>query len=153
MRLGVAAALVGGRRLPGDVLLEDRRVTRVGMAPRGSSGLAIPGFVDLQVNGFAGVDVLGADRDGYRRMGEALAATGVTAYQPTIISSPLDAYGPALARVIDAGPTPGGRVFSACTSRAHFSLASGAGRTARRTSSIQTCRPQVDSWLPGRSPT
>lgn len=108
MRLGVAAALVGGRRLPGDVLVEDRRVTRVGMAPRGSSGLAIPGFVDLQVNGFAGVDVLGADGDAYRRMGQALAATGVTAYQPTIISSPLDAYGPALARVIDAGPTPGG---------------------------------------------
>jgi N-acetylglucosamine-6-phosphate deacetylase len=40
------------------------------------------------VNGFGGVDFLDADADGYRRAGEALLETGVTAYLPTLISSP-----------------------------------------------------------------
>jgi N-acetylglucosamine-6-phosphate deacetylase len=48
----------------------------------------VPGFVDLQVNGFGGVDFLDADADGYRRAGEALLETGVTAYLPTLITSP-----------------------------------------------------------------
>ena len=47
----------------------------------------MPGFVDLQVNGFGGVDFLDADSDGYRRAGEALLETGVTAYLPTLITS------------------------------------------------------------------
>jgi N-acetylglucosamine-6-phosphate deacetylase len=50
--------------------------------------VAVPGFVDLQVNGFAGVDLMGADIDGYRRAGAALLETGVTAYLPTFISAP-----------------------------------------------------------------
>jgi N-acetylglucosamine-6-phosphate deacetylase len=45
-------------------------------------------LVDLQVNGFAGVDLLDADTDGYRRAGEALLETGVTAYLPTFITAP-----------------------------------------------------------------
>ena len=48
----------------------------------------MPGFVDLQVNGFGGVDFLDADADGYRRAGEALLETGVTAYLPTLITTP-----------------------------------------------------------------
>src|SRR5581483_4032785 len=52
------------------------------------TGIAVPGFVDLQVNGFGGVDFLDADADGYRRAGEALLETGVTAYLPTLITSP-----------------------------------------------------------------
>ena len=48
----------------------------------------MPGFVDLQVNGFAGVDFLSADPEGYRTAGEALLETGVTAFLPTFITSP-----------------------------------------------------------------
>jgi N-acetylglucosamine-6-phosphate deacetylase len=48
----------------------------------------VPGFVDLQVNGFGGVDFLDADADGYRRAGAALLETGVTAYLPTLITTP-----------------------------------------------------------------
>ena len=40
------------------------------------------------MNGFGGVDFLDADADGYRRAGEALLETGVTAYLPTLITSP-----------------------------------------------------------------
>jgi N-acetylglucosamine-6-phosphate deacetylase len=89
MRLGVAASVVDGTRIPGDVEVEDGLVRHVGMPP-GGTGLAAPGFVDLQVNGFAGVDFLTADAAGYARAGEALAATGVTAYLPTLITAPAD---------------------------------------------------------------
>ncbi len=66
-------------------------------------GLAVPGFVDLQVNGFGGVDFLEADAAGYRQAGDALLETGVTAYLPTLISSPEDKVLAALAEVpVDA---------------------------------------------------
>lgn len=90
MRLGVAAALVEGEMVPGDVEIDDGRVTGVGRRPAGRTGLAAAGFVDLQVNGFGGVDLLAADGDGYRQAGEALLRTGVTAYQPTFITAPED---------------------------------------------------------------
>jgi N-acetylglucosamine-6-phosphate deacetylase len=88
MRLGVAAALVDGRLLPGDVAVDDGVVTAVGAGGGGGHGIAAPGFVDLQVNGFAGVDFQVADGDAYLRAGEALLATGVTAFQPTFITAP-----------------------------------------------------------------
>ena len=49
-----------------------------------------PGFIDLQVNGFGGVDFLEADALGYARAGEALLETGVTGYLPTLITTPED---------------------------------------------------------------
>ena len=52
------------------------------------SGIAAPGFVDLQVNGFAGVDLMATDFEGYVRVGEALLATGTTAFQPTFVTAP-----------------------------------------------------------------
>lgn len=88
MRLGVAAALVEGRLLPGDVEVAEERVTGVGLASPAGRGIAAPGFLDLQVNGFGGVDFAEADVGGYRRAGEALLATGVTAYVPTLITAP-----------------------------------------------------------------
>ena len=88
MRLGVEAAVVDGALVPGDVEVVDGLVTACGLAGPNGSGTAVPGFVDVQVNGFAGVDLMGADTEGYRRAGEALLETGVTAYLPTFISAP-----------------------------------------------------------------
>jgi N-acetylglucosamine-6-phosphate deacetylase len=87
MRIGVEAALVRGEIVPGDVEVEDGRIIAVGLGggPRGR--VAIPGFVDLQVNGYGGVDFLSASTDDYRKAGEALLLAGVTAYQPTFITS------------------------------------------------------------------
>ena len=62
MRLGVAAAVVDGALVRGDVEVADGVVRAVGLAG-GGSGLAIPGLVDLQVNGYAGVDVARAEAD------------------------------------------------------------------------------------------
>ncbi len=88
MRLGVRAALAGGAELVGDVDVEDGRVAAIGLSPAAAGGLAVPGFVDLQVNGYAGVDFLTAEPAGYAAAGAALAAAGVTAFQPTVISAP-----------------------------------------------------------------
>jgi N-acetylglucosamine-6-phosphate deacetylase len=89
-RLGVAAALVDGVFIAGDVEVADGRIAAVGVNGAGGRGFAVPGFVDLQVNGFGGVDFLDADAAGYRRAGDALLETGVTAYLPTLITSPED---------------------------------------------------------------
>jgi N-acetylglucosamine-6-phosphate deacetylase len=89
VRLGVEAALVDGQLVRGDVEIVAGVVTAVGLEGAGA-GVAAPGFVDLQVNGFAGVDLAGADGAGYRHVGDALLETGTTAYQPTFISAPED---------------------------------------------------------------
>jgi N-acetylglucosamine-6-phosphate deacetylase len=89
-RLGVARALIQGRLVEGDIEVVDEEIGRVGVSPAGV-GLAIPGLVDLQVNGYAGVDLGGTDVDGVHHVGCALAADGVLAYCPTIITSPDDA--------------------------------------------------------------
>jgi len=90
MKLGVAAALVDGMLVQGDVEVRDGSVVGYGLAGRHGRGIAAPGFVDLQVNGFGGVDFLDADTAAYARAGEALLETGVTAYLPTLITSPED---------------------------------------------------------------
>ncbi len=106
MRLGVGAALVDGTLMPGDVEVADGRVTSVGLNSAHGKGIASPGFVDLQVNGFAGVDFFAADAEGYRRAGSALLECGVTAYQPTFITSPEDELVSALAEVPVNGAGP-----------------------------------------------
>jgi N-acetylglucosamine-6-phosphate deacetylase len=106
MRLGVAAALVGGELVDGDVELVDGRVAAVGVgAPRGSR-IAAPGFVDLQVNGYARVDFSVPGEDGYEVAGAALLADGVTAFQPTIVTAELDSMLGSLARVRAVEPGP-----------------------------------------------
>ena len=111
MRLGVESALVDGRLVPGDVEVVDGRIAGFGLVSQNGHGVAAPGFVDLQVNGFAGVDFLDADADGYRRAGDALLETGVTSYLPTFITAPEDKLLSAL-HELPAG-TDGPRILGA----------------------------------------
>ena len=90
MRLGVEVAIVDGALVSGDVEITNGRLTGVAAGRGGGRGIAVPGFVDLQVNGFGGVDFLAADAAGYRTAGDALLQTGVTAFQPTFITAPED---------------------------------------------------------------
>jgi N-acetylglucosamine-6-phosphate deacetylase len=106
MRLGVGAALVDGTLVLGDVEISEGRVESVGLSSANGYGIASPGFVDLQVNGFAGVDFFSADTEGYRRAGAALLECGVTAYQPTFITSPEEQLVGALAEVPVNGAAP-----------------------------------------------
>ena len=108
MRLGVSAALVDGTLIDGDVTIDGDAVTAVGVSGGGGRGVAVPGFVDAHINGIAGVDFLSADADGHERAAEALAAAGVVAYQPTLVSSPPEAYDAALAAAAAAMAAPDG---------------------------------------------
>ena len=137
MRLGVAAALVDGLLVKGDVEVLDGCISAVGLSAPAGRGIAVPGFVDLQVNGFGGVDFLDADADGYRRAGEALLETGVTAYLPTLITSPEQQILAAMREVPIERCT--GRASSGCTSK---------GRSSRRTGSARTRRPRaaIPTW-------
>jgi len=105
VRIGVEAALVDGVLVPGDVAVDDGRVSAVGLRGAGR-GVAVPGFVDLHVHGFGGVDFATTDAAGYRRAGEALLATGVTAFKPTFVTAPVEALVASLAEVPpdDIGP-------------------------------------------------
>jgi N-acetylglucosamine-6-phosphate deacetylase len=110
-RLGVSAALVERELVHGDVEIEDGLVTAVGVTPAGRSGVAVPGYVDLQVNGFGDVDFLTADVDGYRHADEVLLSTGVTAFQPTLVTSPLETMLDAIDVVAKARPELTSRIL------------------------------------------
>jgi N-acetylglucosamine-6-phosphate deacetylase len=64
----------------------------------------LPGFFDLQVNGFAGVDFNDPAAPPDRIAGalEAMRATGVTRCLPTLITSPLDEFGACARAVLQA---------------------------------------------------
>jgi N-acetylglucosamine-6-phosphate deacetylase len=106
VRLDVEAALVGGALVRGDVEIDDGVVVEVGLAGGSRGRIAIPGFVDLQVNGFGGVDFLAASGADYAQAGEALLQTGVTAFQPTFITASEGTILDALRAMPPNGSTP-----------------------------------------------
>ena len=87
MRLGVEAALVRGEFVPGDVQVEDGRVVAVGLGHGRSGLIAIPGLVDIQINGYGGIDFLSAAPRTTGAPARPCSLAGVTAYQPTFITS------------------------------------------------------------------
>jgi len=107
-----------------DVAIDGERIVRVDEpdgagssatagAPEGvdvldATGLMVaPGFIDLQVNGAAGLDMT-SDPASMWAVAAALARYGVTAFLPTIVTSPSATID--LARsVLGAGPPPGHR--------------------------------------------
>ncbi len=89
-RLGVTGAIIGGHYVPGDISVARGAVDQVGLPP-GNRGLAIPGFVDVQVNGFGGVDFTTATQEQWHEANRRLAATGVTAYLANLISNDVSA--------------------------------------------------------------
>jgi N-acetylglucosamine-6-phosphate deacetylase len=90
MRLGVSAAVIGDEVVAGDVEIAEGRVSETGIPGAEGSLLAVPGFVDVHVHGHAGTDFVEATLDDHAQIARALPATGVTAYQPTIMSLPLE---------------------------------------------------------------
>src|SRR5690625_4311788 len=88
-RLGVTGAIVGEDIVSGDVRVntDTATVEAIGIPTSSGTGLACPGLIDLQVNGFAGVDFLAAEPSDYATVSDAMAATGVTAYFPTLITA------------------------------------------------------------------
>jgi N-acetylglucosamine-6-phosphate deacetylase len=54
-----------------------------------TDGLLLPGFVDLQVNGYFGVEFQTADAAGWASVVSRLPETGTTAFVPTLITAPV----------------------------------------------------------------
>ncbi|TMF06735.1 MAG: N-acetylglucosamine-6-phosphate deacetylase, partial [Chloroflexi bacterium] len=71
-----------------------------------------PGFIDLQVNGFAGQDAA-SGAAAIASISAALPATGVTAFLPTIISAPVEVGAAFAAAVSAAAEAQGARVLGA----------------------------------------
>jgi N-acetylglucosamine-6-phosphate deacetylase len=67
--------------------------------------LELPGFVDLQVNGFGGVDFgdPSLTADDLQRAVTAIERTGVTRFLPTLISSPLQTFAACARRLVRSG--------------------------------------------------
>ncbi|HSJ43817.1 MAG TPA: N-acetylglucosamine-6-phosphate deacetylase [Euzebyales bacterium] len=112
-RLGVAAALVDGAVVPGDVEITDGRIVATGRRPAGRGGLAVPGLVDLHIHGCAGVDFLADGAAGHTTAAPALLASGVTAYQPTFVCSPPAVVATALDELAAARVPDGPRLLGA----------------------------------------
>src|SRR5580700_4171305 len=81
---------------PGYVDIEDGIVTEAGHGrpPRIADielpdGVLAPGFVDLQVNGYYGVEFQIADRASWASVAARLPETGTTAFLPTMITAPV----------------------------------------------------------------
>ena len=64
------------------------------------SGFLTAGLVDLQVNGFAGVDFVSGSSDDWQHARRAIARTGVTSFVPTFITAPLNDLAHALQRTV-----------------------------------------------------
>ncbi len=91
--------LLGGQLEPGAVVVEGGRIAAILRAHRDGdlpgvvmdAGIVAPGLVDLQVNGGFGVEV-GEDSRVLHQLAARLPETGVTAFLPTIITSPPAVY-------------------------------------------------------------
>ena len=101
---------------PGFVRTADGRITEVGHGPPPgrpdlelTSGVLAPGLVDLQVNGYFGVELMATDPAGWAAVAAGLPATGCTAFLPTFVTAPVPRLAGALRRAAGfAGRMPAG---------------------------------------------
>jgi N-acetylglucosamine-6-phosphate deacetylase len=115
---------------PGYVLIEDGWITTVGEgAPprtpdeRLGHGVLVPGFVDVQVNGYYGVEFDAVNEADWRMVAERLPETGTTAFVPTFITAPLPQLNQALkaaAQLIEQLPADPATCGPATTPRARI---------------------------------
>ncbi len=103
-----AAVLLSGGRIQAIDTSTPERAAPPTASVIDAAGLTLaPGFIELQINGGFGVDFT-EDPAGIWRVAAELPRYGVTAFLPTVITSPLDTIERAIA-VMRAGPPPGFR--------------------------------------------
>ncbi len=71
---------------------EQEKIVKTGPVEPGpdQEPLILPGMIDLQVNGFAGIDLMSASEEEFQNLGKALLRRGVVGFLPTLISSPIE---------------------------------------------------------------
>ena len=110
-----------------------------GREPTAAQKIIAPGFIDLQVNGAFGHDFT-ANPESIHAVAAALPSTGVTAFLPTIITSPLETYGKAFAAL---GP----KATAALPSEARILGWHLEGHTCRRNDRARMIRAGCVRWL------
>lgn len=108
--------LLGSALVPGAVVVEGERIAGIVRDPGNGDlpddvvdgDIIAPGFIDLQVNGGFGCDV-GDDPSTIHTLSRRLPESGVTAYLPTLITSPPEMYPRTLAAFDAARSTTGAR--------------------------------------------
>jgi N-acetylglucosamine-6-phosphate deacetylase len=121
----------------------------------GPGELIAPGFIDLQVNGYAGYDAA-AGPDAIAAISDALPRTGVTAFLPTLISAPVEVGADFVATVGAAAEAQGARVLGAHVEgpflnpsfRGAHLRANLAAPTPERVDVIQAARPRLVTLAP-----
>lgn len=83
-------ARTDGSLTRGQITFSDK-IVEVHEGPAAGNDYIVPGFIDLQVNGSHGIDVMSASPPALRALGEHLAREGTTAWLPTAVTSPIDA--------------------------------------------------------------
>jgi N-acetylglucosamine-6-phosphate deacetylase len=105
---------------PGYVSVQGGLIAEVGEGPPPAppdailvSGVLVPGLVDLQVNGYYGVDLADCDPEGWALVARRLPETGTTAFLPTFITAPVPTLATAVrsAAKITEAVTAGARVL------------------------------------------
>src|SRR5262249_45195294 len=81
---------------PGYLAVSGGRIAEAGEGPPPAhpdldlrTGVLVPGLVDLQVNGYYGVDLADCDPEGWALVARRLPETGTTAFLPTFITAPV----------------------------------------------------------------
>ena len=105
----LASVLIDGERI---AWVREGRIDVAGATQMAADGdTVVPGFIDLQVNGFAGHDAA-AGPAAMASMSESLPRFGVTGFAPTLISRPVG-EGVAFIRDCATAGSPGARVLGA----------------------------------------
>lgn len=105
---------IGG---PGALVVARGRIRRVlDEVPKDADvvlpcGVVTPGLIDLHNNGAFGVDFATARESEWPRVLRSLAARGVTAVQPTIITAPLEAIRDAMEQAAQAAAAAAARAM------------------------------------------
>jgi N-acetylglucosamine-6-phosphate deacetylase len=89
LKLAGLIAKPDGSVVRGQVTFADR-ITAFDPVSDAGDDYILPGFVDLQVNGSHGIDVMNASADELATLSSHLAREGTTAWMPTAVTAPIE---------------------------------------------------------------
>ncbi len=89
-KLSGCIAMPDGALVRGRITFTDRISAIDPASGGGDQDYILPGFVDLQVNGSHGIDVMNASADALATLSRHLAREGATAWMPTAVTAPID---------------------------------------------------------------
>ncbi|MGD0673025.1 MAG: N-acetylglucosamine-6-phosphate deacetylase [Candidatus Binatus sp.] len=89
-KLSGCIAMPDGSLVRGRITFTDRITALESASDGGDQDYILPGFVDLQVNGSHGIDVMNASADALATLSRHLAREGATAWMPTAVTAPIE---------------------------------------------------------------